>query len=76
MNPYSVDDICSAVLLGNLTYGDGADALVRLGVQNPVRLLPNPVRVARSPLLPRTEPRVDQWGRGDMTFVDGWRPVR
>ncbi len=67
MSPYSVDDITAAVRLGHLSYNDGFVALSRLGVQNPVRLLPNPVRVARSPLLPR----VDQFGRGE-TFVDQW----
>jgi hypothetical protein len=78
-NPYSVDDIVAAVRLGNLTYAAGEDALLRLGVQNPpvflpVQFKPHPVRVARSALLPA--PRVDQFGRGDATFVDGWRQVR
>jgi hypothetical protein len=74
-DPYSVDDICAAVLRGELGYQDGAAALDRLGVANPAVLLPapfkphvvHPVYVARSPLLPRT----DQWGRGQ-TFVDQW----
>lgn len=69
MSPYSVDDIVSAVRLGHLTPADGEAALYRLGVSNPGRLLPNPVRVTPSPLLP---PRVDQWGRGAQTFVDQW----
>ncbi len=71
MSPYSVDDIRDAVRLGHLSYDDGAAALLRLGVQNPERLLGHPVRVTPSPLLPR----VDQFGRGQ-TFVDGWRQVR
>ncbi len=71
MSPYSVDDIRDAVRLGHLSYDDGAAALLRLGVQNPERLLGHPVRVTPSPLLPRTEPRTDQFGRG-ATFVDQW----
>lgn len=78
-NPYSVDDIVSAVRQGNLPYVAGEDALLRLGVQNPgvflpIEFKPHPVRVARSVLLPAD--RTDQFGRGDVTYVDGWRQVR
>lgn len=68
MSPYSVDDIISAVRQGNLKYPDGVKALLRLGVQNPGRLLGHPVHVAPSPIL---SARVDQFGRGE-TFVDQW----
>lgn len=60
INLYSVDDIRSAVRLGNLKYDDAANALLRLGVQNPGRLLGHPVRVTPSPTLAA---RVDQFGR-------------
>jgi hypothetical protein len=57
-----------AVLLGLLRRDAALDALARMGICNPERLLPavHGVYVTPSPLL-----RTDQWGRGS-TFVDQW----
>lgn len=84
MTASTPDQIVAAVILGILRRADAIEALLRMGVSDPVRLLPavHDVHVAPSPLVEirrraaTTETFVDQWGRGPGTFVDGWRQVR